>query len=175
MAIIDADETKPPHAPCSPRSTDAGPVVDTFGASYTADHSTADMRQDLLSDELHHRVQNTLAVVLALARLTARSCTTIEEFHVAFEDRVQALARTNALLLRGKAQAIDVRAAVELELEPYASPGGPVTLECEALTISRDSALSLSLLIHELATNAAKYCGGKGKSHDQSRNHFRPD
>jgi len=125
-----------------------------------SDTSTiADKRQDLLSDELHHRVQNTLAVVLALARITARACTTIEEFQVAFGDRVQALARTNSLLLRGTAQAIDVRAAVELELEPYASPGGPVTLECDDLAVTRDSALSLSLLIHELATNAAKYGG----------------
>jgi two-component sensor histidine kinase len=119
--------------------------------------SAADIRQDMLSDELHHRVQNTLAIVLALARLTARSCKTIDEFQVAFGDRVQAMARTNALLLRGNAQAIDVRAALEVELEPYVSLGGPVTLECEALSIGADAALSLSLLIHELATNAAKY------------------
>ncbi|THD60456.1 sensor histidine kinase [Phenylobacterium sp.] len=114
-------------------------------------------RHAVLSDELHHRVQNTLAIVLALARLTARSVSTTEEFQVAFGDRVQAMARTNSLLLRGQVQAIDVRAALETELEPYRSGGGAVTLDCEPMGIDPDAALSLSLLIHELATNAAKY------------------
>ncbi|MGZ3377198.1 MAG: sensor histidine kinase [Phenylobacterium sp.] len=114
-------------------------------------------RQAMIAAELHHRVQNTLAIVLALARLTARSVTTIDEFQVAFADRVQAMARTNALLLRGQAQAIDVRAALETELEPYWGRGDEILLECEPLNIVSEGALSLSLLIHELATNAAKY------------------
>jgi two-component sensor histidine kinase len=148
-----ADEIDPP--PIGRRQGSAGATDPTFDPF--DEPSIADTRQDMLSDELHHRVQNVLAVVLALARLTARSCTTIEEFQVAFGDRVQAMARTNALLIRGRTQAIDVRAALELELQPYVTPGGPVTLECEAISITPDGALSLSLLIHELATNAAKY------------------
>ncbi len=116
-------------------------------------------RRELLSDELHHRIQNTLAIVLSLARITARSCKTIEEFQEAFGDRVQAMAKTNALLLHGNDQAIDVRKALELELAPYAGRGKQVVLQCADLAISANSALSLSLLIHELATNAAKYGG----------------
>jgi two-component system CheB/CheR fusion protein len=116
-------------------------------------------RRELLSDELHHRIQNTLAIVLSLARITARSCKTIEEFQDAFGDRVQAMAKTNALLLRGNDQAINVRDALELELAPYAGRGKQVALQCASLAISAHSALSLSLLIHELATNAAKYGG----------------
>jgi two-component system CheB/CheR fusion protein len=116
-------------------------------------------RRELLSDELHHRVQNTLAIVLSLARITARSCKTIEEFQEAFSARVHAMAKTNALLLRGNEQAINVRNALELELAPYAGQGKQVILQCANLPISANSALSLSLLIHELATNAAKYGG----------------
>jgi len=116
-------------------------------------------RRELLSDELHHRIQNTLAIVLSLARITARSCKTIEAFQEAFGDRVQAMAKTNALLLRGNDQAINVRNALELELAPYAGRGKQVVLQCADLAISANSALSLSLLIHELATNAAKYGG----------------
>jgi two-component sensor histidine kinase len=116
-------------------------------------------RRELLSDELHHRIQNTLAIVLSLARITARSCKTIEEFQEAFGDRIQAMAKTNALLLRGNDQAINVRNALELELAPYAGLGKQVVLQCADLAISANSALSLSLLIHELATNAAKYGG----------------
>ncbi len=68
------------------------------------------------------------------------------------------MARTNALLLRGHVQdAVDVRSAIEVELAAYASLDAQVTLECDAIRIGSDAALSLSLLIHELATNAAKY------------------
>jgi two-component sensor histidine kinase len=116
-------------------------------------------RRELLSDELHHRIQNTLAIVLSLARITARSCKTIEAFQEVFGDRVQAMAKTNALLLRGNDQAINVRDALELELAPYAGRDKQVVLRCASLAISAHSALSLSLLIHELATNAAKYGG----------------
>ena len=129
-------------------------VIDAF-----PDTPPARDRRELLSDELHHRIQNTLAIVLSLARITARACTTIEEFQEAFGDRVQAMAKTNALLLRGNDQAINVRNALELELAPYAGGGRQVVLQCASLAISADSALSLSLLIHELATNSAKYGG----------------
>ncbi|MEI9890565.1 MAG: sensor histidine kinase [Caulobacteraceae bacterium] len=111
----------------------------------------------MLADELHHRVQNTLSVVLALARITARSADTVDAFQLAFTARIQAMARTNTLLLRGHAQAIDVRSAIEVELDAYASLDAQVTLECDAIRIGSDAALSLSLLVHELATNAAKY------------------
>lgn len=116
-------------------------------------------REAMLSDELHHRVQNTLAVVLALARITARSVTTVEAFQAAFEGRIQAMARTNVLLLRGHAQAVSVREALEMELDVYGGGGPQISLSCEPMAIASDAALSLSLLIHELATNAAKYGG----------------
>ena len=116
-------------------------------------------RQGMLADELHHRVQNTLAVVLALARITARSVETIEGFQVAFGARIQALARTNSLLLRDHPQSVSVRTALEVELEPYLGVGRRLSMDCELLTIMPDAALSLSLIIHELATNAAKYGG----------------
>lgn len=129
-------------------------IIDAFPEAPPArDH------RELLSDELHHRIQNTLAIVLSLARITARSCKTIEEFQEAFGDRVQAMAKTNALLLRGNEQAINVRKALELELTPYAGRGKQVVLLGADLPISADAALSLSLMIHELATNAAKYGG----------------
>lgn len=146
---MSADRSAEGASPAPAEESAAGMIVDGFGQEPD--------RRAMLSSELHHRVQNTLAIVLALARLTARSVTTIEEFQVAFADRVQAMARTNTLLLRGQAQAIDVRAALETELEPYWGRGDEIILECEPLSIVSDAALSLSLLIHELATNAAKY------------------
>lgn len=154
MATSQTQHAIPPVGGLADPEGLGGLIVDAFNRLPTPND-----RQDMLSAELHHRVQNTLAIVLALARLTARSVKTIDEFQVAFGERVQAMARTNALLLRGNIQAINVRAALEVELEPYSGGSGQVTLHCEPLEITADSALSLSLLIHELATNAAKYGG----------------
>ena len=132
-------------------------VVDPQQDAWPAPATAASERETMLADELHHRVQNTLSVVLALARLTARSALTVEAFQIAFSARIQAMARTNALLLRGHAQAVDVRSAIEVELDAYAGMDAQVTIHCDPIAIGADAALSLSLLIHELATNAAKY------------------
>lgn len=107
--------------------------------------------------ELYHRLQNTLSIVLALSRLTARTVNTVEEFQVAFGQRIEAMARTNALLLQGQVQAVSLRAALEAELLPYLDDKGQVTLVCDPVTVSPNAALNLSLIFHELATNAAKY------------------
>ncbi len=131
-------------------------LVDPEPGAWPA-RATATDRGTMLADELHHRTQNTLSVVLALARLTARSSATVEAFQIAFSARIQAMARTNALLLRGHAQAVDVRSAIEVEFDAYAGIDVQVTIRCDAIAIDADAALSLSLLIHELATNAAKY------------------
>lgn len=122
------------------RSSDASPTQNT-----------------ILVGELHHRLQNTLAIVLALSRLTARTVDTVEEFQAAFSQRIEAMARTNSLLLRGQIQAVSVQVALETELQPYLDDKGQVTLVCDQLAVSPDTALSLSLIFHELATNAVKY------------------
>ncbi len=111
----------------------------------------------VLVGELHHRLQNTLSIVLALSRLTARTVNTLDEFQVAFGQRIEAMARTNGLLLRGQVQAVSVQTALEAELHQYLDGAGQVTLICAPLKVSHDAALSLSLIFHELATNAVKY------------------
>lgn len=144
---------------------DTAPLVSSdgfkppVGSESLIDHAIqqAAAQQTILVGELHHRLQNTLATVLALSRLTARTVNTVEEFQVVFGQRIEAMARTNALLLKGQVQAVSVQVALETELQPYLDENGRVTIEGEPLTVSPDVALSLSLILHELATNAAKY------------------
>jgi two-component sensor histidine kinase len=121
------------------------------------DHPIGASNHTVLVGELHHRLQNTLSIVLALSRLTARTVNTLDEFQIAFSQRIEAMARTNALLLRGQVQAVSVQTALEAELHQYLDDNGQVTLVCDALKVSPDAALSLSLIFHELATNAVKY------------------
>jgi two-component sensor histidine kinase len=131
------------------------PLTDRDAPDHGAEGRSA--QHTILVGELHHRLQNTLSIVLALSRLTARTVHTVDEFQIAFGQRIAAMARTNALMLRGHVQAVSVRAALETELQPYLDDNGQVTLICDPLTVSPDAALSLSLIFHELATNAAKY------------------
>ena len=126
-------------------------------ASAIAEADQRTNQQVVLVAELHHRIQNTLVIVLALCRLTARTVSTLEEFEAAFSERIQAMARTNALLLQGNVQAVDIQTALEVELEPYLDDKGQVTLECEPLHVSPEAALNLSLIFHELVINAVKY------------------
>ncbi len=143
------------------------PVVSSYGfepplgsdalADYASELDRTSARQTIMVDELHHRLQNTLSIVLALSRLTARTVTTVDEFQLAFSHRIEAMARTNALMLRGHVQAVSVQIALEAELQQYLDGKGQVTLDCVSLEVSSDAALSLSLIFHELATNAAKY------------------
>ncbi len=133
------------------------PVGSDTLIDHAADRSNASAQHTILVGELHHRLQNTLSIVLALSRLTARTVDTVDEFQVAFGQRIEAMARTNALLLRGQVQAVSVQTALETELQPYLDDNGQVTLICDPLKVSSAAALSLSLIFHELATNAAKY------------------
>ena len=148
------------------KSTDPAPPVSSYGfkppvgsdaLAEHADQVRTATQSSILVGELHHRIQNTLAIVLALSRLTARTVNTLEEFQVVFGQRIEAMARTNALLLQGQVQAVSVRSALETELQPYLDDTGQVTLVCDDLKVSPEAALNLSLIFHELATNAVKY------------------
>ena len=149
------------------KSKDVPPRVSSYdfappvGGNALVDGSPGAVRtgaqSTILVGELHHRLQNTLSIVLALSRLTARTVNTVEEFQVAFGQRIEAMARTNGLLLQGQVQALSVQTALETELQQYLDDKGQVTLTGDTLKVAPDAALNLSLIFHELATNAAKY------------------
>jgi PAS domain S-box-containing protein len=116
----------------------------------------ADRRQKLLIDELNHRVKNTLATVQSVIAQTARSASDIEEFRKAVEGRILALSRAhNQLSLRSWADA-ELRELLHAGLEPYLARRN-VVLSGEPARIPPRVALMISMAIHELATNAAKY------------------
>ncbi len=146
-------ETSPPVS-----SYGYKPPIGSDGlADYAEEVSRAAAQNTILVGELHHRLQNTLTIVLALSRLTARTVDTVAEFQVAFSQRIEAMARTNALLLRGQVQAVGVQIALEAELQAFLDDKGQVTVVCDPISVSPEAALSLSLIFHELTTNAAKY------------------
>lgn len=118
----------------------------------------AEQQQRMLVDELNHRVKNMLGIVASLAKQTVQRSSSLEAFSDAFLGRIYALSAGYALVSRHKWNRIQLRELIEQKLQAFASSekaqvdiaGPPVLLDANA-------ALAMGLILHELATNAAKY------------------
>jgi PAS domain S-box-containing protein len=117
-----------------------------------------EQRQALLVRELHHRVRNTLAVVQALAGATARSTVSIREFNHSFSQRLAALAKTQALLTEDYWQTAPLREMLLNELRVFGEgKTRRIRLEGPDVDLAADLAVPLSMALHELTANAARY------------------
>ncbi len=115
-------------------------------------------RQGLLLRELTHRVKNTLAVVQAIAHQTLRHAPSNKDFVERFDGRLSALGRAHDLLVRSQWTGADLGQLVRDQLRAYAADNpNRFHIEGEPLVLSADLATPLSLVLHELATNAAKH------------------
>ncbi|WP_175361067.1 PAS domain S-box protein [Bradyrhizobium sp. STM 3843] len=113
-------------------------------------------RQAVLLAELQHRVRNVLAMVGSLVN-RGDSGSTTREFRERLGGRIAALARTQALLTRGAGVGVDLESLIHDELLSQAADAARVTIGGPRLTLAPKAAEVLTLAIHELATNAAKY------------------
>lgn len=119
------------------------------------DRILAQEQQRLLMDELNHRVKNTLATVQAIATQTLRSGDPPERFVKTFKARLMALSRTHNALTRGQWHGADLAEILRDELHPYGSTR--FMLHGPDLHLPSRAVLSLGMVFHELAVNAAKY------------------
>jgi two-component system CheB/CheR fusion protein len=110
-----------------------------------------------LVDELNHRVRNMLQIVSAVATHTLRRAVSLEEFGVAFLGRIRALARAHELVSVGGWAEVPLMDLIEKELEPYAPGAGRLTTVGLSVHLRPKAALALGMVLHELATNAAKH------------------
>jgi two-component system, chemotaxis family, CheB/CheR fusion protein len=142
-------------------------VLQTMGSKRLALESTRDVterkqwerRQQLLLGELAHRVRNTLAVVQAIAHQSMRTSQSGEEFVQRFDGRLLALASTHTLLVNSEWEGADLATLARSQLEPYYTSDNPdrVRIGGEPVTLPADLATPFGLILHELATNAAKH------------------
>jgi len=112
-------------------------------------------RQKLMIDELNHRVKNTLATVQSIAMQTARSHEDPRTFAESFQARLMGLSHTHDLLTRSHWEGAELHAILEHETEAHGVHR--VSLNGPSVPLAPAAALSLGMIFHELATNAAKY------------------
>lgn len=137
----------------SPIKDDSGTII---GASKIARDVTERKRQEtfinFLSREVDHRAKNLLAVVQAMVALSDGD--TPEAVKASISGRIQALANAHNLLAVAHWEGAALESIVQHEIEPYKSRtlvSGP------SHKVGARTAQSISLVLHELATNAAKY------------------
>lgn len=111
-------------------------------------------RQALMMGELNHRVKNNLATVQSMAAQTARHAIDLRAFTEDFEGRLVALARTHDVLTHNAWVGAELSVLVARELEAFR---GRVRMAGPKVQLAAGQAVALGLMLHELATNAAKY------------------
>jgi two-component sensor histidine kinase len=113
-------------------------------------------QERLLMAEVDHRSKNLLALVQSLLRQTARTAPTKEALEESLAGRLRALATAHALPAADERGVADLRTLLEREVQPFAQ-AGRIDLDGEPVTVPAGVAVTLGMVVHELATNAAKH------------------
>jgi PAS domain S-box-containing protein len=139
------------------RSEDGSPDYGVRIVSDITDRKRAEEQQRLLLHELNHRVKNTLTVVQGLAHQTFKGGAVAPEMLQSFEGRLGALAAAHNLLMQQTWDATPLQTAAEAALRPFESGEKRITLSGPPAMLTPSATVALTLALHELATNAAKY------------------
>jgi len=128
----------------------------TFAVRMATTIARGEMLHNLLIDELNHRVKNTLALMQAIAVQTFRSASRDER--TKFEGRLGALAEAHNLLSQEKWAGSELRDVIARALQPFLlNNPDRIRMAGPAVPLSPRLAVVLSMIVHEIATNAAKY------------------
>lgn len=115
-------------------------------------------RQELLIAELNHRVKNMLGVVSGIAHQTVRASETLADFGPSFTGRLSSLARAHEILTAGAWEKSSLRSLVDSLVGDYSrGDEPPVVISGDELLLPPRHLLSVSMVLHELLTNALKY------------------
>lgn len=115
-------------------------------------------RQELLIQELNHRVKNTLAVVQSIAQQTFRNVPDSAPAMATFKARLHALGAAHGLLTESSWSPASVREILDLTIAASFGPlDGRVLLDGPHFLLNPEVALALTMIVHELTTNAIKY------------------
>lgn len=140
------------------RDTEGNPTLFLGINIDVTQEQTAAQRTRLLLRELNHRVKNTLAMLQSLARQTLRQTSDPQQFMTAFAGRLQAISEAHGLLSDHEWDAIRLSSLLAKQVSPHVRDyERQVEIHKDEISLGPDQAVGLGLVLHELATNAAKY------------------
>jgi two-component sensor histidine kinase len=116
----------------------------------------AEEHQELLVAELDHRVKNILAQVAVVAASTRHGSHSMGDFLRSLDGRIQSMAAAHTLLSKSGWQSVGLEALVRNQLAPY-TMGGNITINGPDVMLASAEIQAVARVLHELATNAAKY------------------
>lgn len=147
------------------RHTVGGKIILTVVHRDVTERKTIEDQRDTIVQELNHRIANVFAVVSSLVSLTAKSATDVSAFKDSLLKRLSALARTQRVLQFGAEHSATLGQLLESELEQYQDyTRENIAIDAPSVFLGSRQAQALALVIHELATNSAKYGALSGAS-----------
>lgn len=120
------------------------------------ERAKAEVRQRMLNEELNHRVKNILSVIKALVGQPVQEGRSLGDYVATLKGRIQALAFAHDQVVRGDGGGA-LNELIGAELSPYRSGANALVLDGPAVWIDARAFSVMALVLHELATNAAKY------------------
>jgi two-component system, chemotaxis family, CheB/CheR fusion protein len=102
-------------------------------------------------------LRNTHTVVQSLVDLTLREVGVHPDVANTLSERLQALSQTHLLVIQDEGGTADLTTLARKQLGPYVGQDSRLQLDGPAVKLSRDDALPVGMLLHELATNSVKY------------------
>jgi PAS domain S-box-containing protein len=141
-----------------PRRGEDAAIILWYGSTEDIhERKVAEERQRLLLNELNHRVKNTLASVQAIAFQTLKGDLSLAEARARFESRLMALSRAHNLLTEQNWGRAALERVVRDATEHLSGDSGRFNIQGPSIWLTPRASLALSLALHELGTNAAKY------------------
>ncbi|PZX18812.1 two-component sensor histidine kinase [Palleronia aestuarii] len=131
-------------------------VANVVGASLR--RASSDNQKQLLLDELRHRVKNMLATVQSVSSLSLRNSGVDPAIRARLMDRIRVLALAHDLNFRSGEALIDVGELVHIQVDPFDPGGDRLEVKGESrVRLDTSTAIDMSMIIHELTTNAVKH------------------
>lgn len=120
---------------------------------------TAEAQRREMNRELHHRVNNSLAMMQGLANITARTARNLTEFRDDFSDRIQCLSRLSTLLVQNSWERVELADAIETAIGHHwrEDPGERISVTGESVKIRSEIAVAVGMALCELLSNARQF------------------